>query len=81
MVKVDHNPKFKKIFEKLDSNYKDRLKKLFIKIISNPEVGKPMKHSRKGTREVYLKPFRLSYSYIKQEDKIVFLDLYHKKKQ
>lgn len=40
-----------------------------------------MRYARKGTREVYLKPFRLSYAYIKEENKIILLDLYHKKKQ
>jgi len=40
-----------------------------------------MKYIRKGTREVYIPPFRLSYLYIKEENKIVFLDLYHKDKQ
>ena len=51
------------------------------KIIQNPEVGKPMRNVRKGTRELYIKPFRLSYSYIKSEDKIILLDFYHKDKQ
>src|SRR3989344_2073429 len=49
-----------------------------IQEIENPEVGKPMMYDRKGTREVYVKPFRLSYAYIKHENKIIFLDLYHK---
>lgn len=47
----------------------------------NPEIGKPMKNIRKGTRELHIKPFRLSYSYFKNEDKIILLDLYHKKEQ
>src|SRR3989344_3447151 len=44
----------------------------------NPEIGKPMMHARKGTRELYVAPFRLSYAYFKEESKIVFLDFYHK---
>ena len=52
-----------------------------MKIIINPEVGKPMRNVRRGTRELYIKPFRLSYLYIQSEDKIILLDLYHKKKQ
>jgi len=52
-----------------------------MKIIQNPDVGKPMRYARKGTREVYIKPFRLSYAYISEEDKIIFLDLYHKDEQ
>ncbi|HJX50946.1 MAG TPA: type II toxin-antitoxin system RelE/ParE family toxin [Candidatus Nanoarchaeia archaeon] len=81
MVKLDYDPNFSKIFSKLDSNYKERLMKLIVKIINNPEIGKPMRNVRKGTKELYLKPFRLSYTYLKQEDKIILLDFYHKKKQ
>ena len=49
--------------------------------MNNPEVGKPMKYVRKGTREVYIGSFRLSYAYINEENKIIFLDLYHKDEQ
>jgi len=40
-----------------------------------------MKYSRKGTRELYVKPYRISYSYIQHESKIIFLNLYHKDEQ
>lgn len=40
-----------------------------------------MKHNRKGTREVYISPFRLSYVYDEQNDTLLFLDVYHKDKQ
>jgi len=40
-----------------------------------------MMHDRKGTRELYIKPFRLAYSYIPSEDKVIILEFYHKKKQ
>ena len=73
--------KFKKEFDRLDKSYKIKVEKLITKIIQNPEVGKPMKYNRKGTREIYVSPFRLSYSYIKEEEKIIILDLYHKDKQ
>ena len=51
------------------------------KIKINPEVGKPLKNIRKGTRELYIKPFRLSYEYFKDKNIVYVLDLYHKKKQ
>ena len=51
------------------------------KIVENPEIGKPMRYQRKGTREVYLKPFRLVYSYNNDTLLILFLDLYHKDTQ
>ena len=45
--------------KKLDKSYLERAEKLIIKIMNNPEVGKPMRFDRKGTREVYLPPLRL----------------------
>jgi len=40
-----------------------------------------MRYARKGTREVYAGSFRLSYAYIPEESRIIFLDLYHKDEQ
>ncbi|MEK6862505.1 MAG: type II toxin-antitoxin system RelE/ParE family toxin [Nanoarchaeota archaeon] len=81
MVEVEYPDNFEKIWRKIDFSLQIRVKKQIEKIIENPEIGKPMMHSRKGTREVYIPPFRLSYTYVKEEDKIIFLDLYHKDEQ
>jgi len=82
MVNVDFHPKFKEFFGKIKDNlFKLKIQKQVKKIIKNPEIGKPMKNVRKGTREVYVPPFRLSCSYLKEENKIVFLEIYHKDKQ
>ncbi|MBI4983334.1 type II toxin-antitoxin system RelE/ParE family toxin [Candidatus Woesearchaeota archaeon] len=82
MVIVEFDPEFKKIFSRIkDPALKERIIKQFEKIKENPEIGKPMRYTRKGTREVYVSPFRLSYHYLKEEDKIVLADLYHKDKQ
>lgn len=82
MVEVHWADKFKETFSKIkEPLLKSRIFKQIEKIIQNPEVGKPMRNVRKGTRELYIKPFRLSYSYIKSEDKIILLDFYHKDKQ
>lgn len=51
------------------------------KICENPEVGKLMRNVRGGTRELYIKPFRLSYEYHKGNGFVIILDLYHKKFQ
>jgi hypothetical protein len=40
-----------------------------------------MKYARKGTREIHLGSFRLAYFYSLNDEKIIFLELYHKKKQ
>ena len=58
-----------------------QIKKQIQKIIDNPEIGKPMKYERKGTREVYVGHFRLSYAYSQKEEVIILLDFYHKENQ
>ena len=82
MVRSIFDPDFEKIFSKLkDPMIKEKILKQFCKIRENPEIGKPMMSGRKGTRAVYVAPFRLSYVYLKEEDKIIFLNLYHKDEQ
>ena len=82
MVEIRFDKNFGNIFSKLkDELLKEKIKKQIKKISKNPEVGKPMKNIRKGTRELYIKPFRLSYSYLKNENLIYILDFYHKKNQ
>ncbi len=82
MVNVDYSVRFSQIIGKIkDAALKTRVKKQVRKIIRSPETGKPMRYARKGTREVYVAPFRLSYSYSKEEERIVFLDIYHKDEQ
>lgn len=82
MVEIRFDKKFIIIFSKIKDNFfKEKVMKQIQKISENPEVGKPMMHDRKGTRELYIKPFRLSYAYLKNQNLIYVLDLYHKKKQ
>ncbi|MEK6910847.1 MAG: type II toxin-antitoxin system RelE/ParE family toxin [Nanoarchaeota archaeon] len=82
MVKIDFDEQFKRTIAKVkDGLIRERVAKLILKIQENPEIGKPMKHDRKGTREVYLPPFRLSYAYDTEEETIIVLDLYHKDEQ
>jgi len=82
MVTVDYSPDFERRIKKIkDAAVKEAVKNQIRKIAENPEVGKPMKHSRKGTRELYVAPFRLSYAYLRQEDKVLILSLYHKDEQ
>jgi len=82
MVKVQFDEQFKKTVSKIkDVSMTERIEKLLIKIRNNPEIGKPMRHNRKGTREVYLQPYRLSYAFNKFKDTIIILDFYHKDEQ
>ncbi len=82
MVKgVVRSENFLRQLKKIDKSYLNRIEKLIIKIINNPEIGKPMRFNRKGTREIYLSSFRLSYAYNKTQDILYLLDIYHKNKQ
>lgn len=77
MVDVIFDLKFKKNFKKIkDSPIKERIIKQVSKIKDNPEIGKPMKYGRKGTRELYISPYRLSYKF--ESNTVFILDLYHK---
>ena len=63
MLDVKFEDDFLKAVEKIrDNRFKEKIKKQTAKIISNPEIGKPMMYNRKGTREVYVPSNRLSYA-------------------
>jgi mRNA-degrading endonuclease RelE of RelBE toxin-antitoxin system len=82
MVNVAYHSHFEKIYRKIrDGLLKIKVEKHIEKIISNPEIGKPMRNVRAGTREVHIPPFRFSYVYLRNENKIIFMDLYHKDRQ
>ncbi|MBS3072081.1 type II toxin-antitoxin system RelE/ParE family toxin [Candidatus Pacearchaeota archaeon] len=82
MVTVDYSDSFKReVAKKKDASVRERIEKLLRKIKDDPEVGKPMKYDRKGTREVYSGSFRLSYLYDKNKDLIYFVAFYHKDEQ
>ena len=77
MVEVIFDPDFKKDFKKIkDKSVKEKIIKQVSKIRDNPEIGKPMRFERKGTRELYISPWRLSYKL--EGDTIYILALYHK---
>lgn len=80
MVDVIFDLEFKKDFKKIkDKESKNKIIKQISKLKDNPLCGKPMRYARKGTREVYITPFRLSYYY--EDNTILILALYHKDKQ
>ena len=82
MIKdVVRTPRFIQQIKKMDGSLIERAQKLIKKIIDNSEVGKPMRFDRKGTREVYVQPFRLSYSYDKITEVLYLLEIYTKDEQ
>jgi mRNA-degrading endonuclease RelE of RelBE toxin-antitoxin system len=82
MLTVEYKNDFlKRITTIKDTRVKEQIKKHIIKIIERPEIGKPMRFSRKGTRESYVGSYRLAYAYLKNENILIFLDFYHKDEQ
>lgn len=82
MLSIDYKKNFLKTISKIKNKaIKEKIKKQIEKILENPEIGKPMMYSRKGTRELYIAPYRLAYAYMPLENKIVLLEIYHKDKQ
>jgi len=80
MLIIEYDPKFLDIIKKIKNGPDcERVKKLIKKIIENPTIGKPMRYTRKGTRELYIGSYRLSYAH--EYNKIVFLSIYHKDEQ
>ncbi len=77
MVEIIYTELFKKEFEKIKDNLlKDKIKKQLKKIIENPEIGKPLRYNLKGERTIYIKPYRLIYSF--QENTIILLKFHHR---
>lgn len=82
MVEVFFDDRFSAAIARInDPLTKTRIQKQIEKLRQNPKAGKPMRYQRKGTRELYVDPFRLSYAYLPSQDRVVLLDLYHKIKQ
>ena len=70
---------FEKEFRKLkDLSLKERLKKQIIKVVENPEIGKPLKYNLRGERTIYVKPYRLIYAF--KNSKLYLLKFEHRKK-
>jgi mRNA-degrading endonuclease RelE of RelBE toxin-antitoxin system len=82
MLNISYSDNILKAISKIkDKTEKEKIKKQIIKIIKNPEIGKPMRYARKGTRELYIGSYRLAYFYLKNENKIILLNFYHKDEQ
>jgi mRNA-degrading endonuclease RelE of RelBE toxin-antitoxin system len=80
VVNVIFDSTFKKDFQKIrDPTQKEKIIKQISKIKDYPQIGKPMRYDRKGTRELYISPFRLSYKI--EGDMVYILALYHKDEQ
>lgn len=78
-MEIRFSDQFNKIYSKLDNQTKRKVLKQIEKLEENPFAGNPMKYDKKGSRELYIKPFRLSY--VMQTNLILINNLYHKDEQ
>ena len=69
--------KFKKSVKHLDSNQREKLEKVILKIIKNPDIGKPLKYGR-GERALRVKPFRIVYAFRKDIETLYLLKFEHR---
>jgi mRNA-degrading endonuclease RelE of RelBE toxin-antitoxin system len=82
MLTIEYQETLLKTISKIkDSSVKEKIKKQIKKIVENPEIGKPMRYARKGTRELYIGSYRLAYAYFKEDTRLIFLGIYHKDEQ
>ncbi len=77
MVDVIYTDKFEKEVKRLDSSIKIKVIKQVKKIIQSPNIGKPLRYDLKGEKTIYVKPYRVIYSFDK--DTITFLRVEHRK--
>ena len=76
MVEVVYTEKFEQEFKKIDYSIKEKAVKQIKKIIENPEIGKNLKYNLHGERTVYVKPFRIIYSFF--NNTLYFLRFEHR---
>ena len=77
MVDVIYTEKFEHDVKKVDNSIKEKIKKQIKKVIENPDIGKPLRYELKGERTIYIKPFRIIYSF--SNNTIYFLRFEHRK--
>ncbi len=77
MVRTIYTEKFEKDVKKVDSFIKQKLIKQVKKIIDNSEIGKPLKYDLKGERTIYVKHYRIIYTF--REGVLIFLRFEHRK--
>ena len=79
VIKVIRTDKFERDVKSIKDNLvKEKIKKQIIKILENPETGKPLKYDLHGERSIYIKPFRLIYAF---KDEVLFLLRFRHRKE
>ena len=74
MIKLIPTKSFKNSVEHIKNKFlRDKIDKQIKKIGDDPEIGEFLKY-RKFERKIYIKPYRLIYSYDKKKNIIYLLD-------
>ena len=78
VMKVIRTNKFERDIKSVKDNLlKEKIKKQILKILENPETGKPLKYDLYGERSIYIKPFKLIYAV--NNDTLFLLRFRHRK--
>ncbi len=77
MVVIVPSTKFKKSVRHLDAISRERLEKAIHRILSQPDIGKPLRYTR-GERSLRLSPFRIVYSFRKDTQTLYLLKFEHR---
>ena len=79
-MQVSRTDKFEREVKKIrDSSLKEKIKKQIEKAVNDPNIGKPLRFQYKGERTVYVKPYRLVYSW--DGETLTFLRFEHREKE
>ena len=60
-----------------DKSFKEKIQKQIVKILENPEIGKPPRYALKDERTVRVSPYRIIYTV--QGNKLILLRFEHRK--
>jgi len=77
MVVIIPSSKFKKSVKHLNDEQRVKLEKVILKILREPDIGKPLKYSR-GERSIRITPFRIVYSFRKDIETLYLLKFEHR---
>jgi len=77
-MRIVYTETFSKDFKKVkDNKTREKILKIILKIVKNPEIGKPLKYNLKGHRSIRIPPFRIIYRI--EQDKIIINCFDHRK--
>ena len=77
-MNAEFTSRFLKDTRQLKGTQKEELEKIVKKVIENPEIGKPLRHSYRNCRSARVGKFRIIYKL--ERYKIIFITFEHRGK-